>query len=122
MQTIEEMRSTRQGLLDAIEDVNRQLEQINEKDGKAYLWALLAMAVAAVILLCATGGLAILPLLGIGCIVLRKFGVDPEKTGESEEEKRLKVRREKLQAGLYELEEKLHAKEKEERECNQRKD
>ena len=35
MQTIEEMRSTRQGLLDAIEDVNRQLEQINEKDGKA---------------------------------------------------------------------------------------
>ena len=107
MQTIEEMRSTRQGLLDAIEDVNRQLEHNNEKEGKAYLWCFLAVAVAAVILLCATGGLSILPLAAVAGFACRKFGVDPGRP--NEEEKRLKVRREKLQAGLDELEEKLKA-------------
>lgn len=105
MQTIEEMRSTRQGLLDAIEDVNRQLEQYEKRDNKAFLWALLAMAVVALVLLCATGGLALMPLLLAGGIVYHKFVIDPEKTNEAKRE--LKVRREKLQAGLDELEEKI---------------
>lgn len=112
MQTIEEMRSTRQGLLDAIEDVNRQLEHYENKELKAFLWAVIAMAVVAVVLLFTTGGLAILPLLGIGCIVLRKFGVEPGEP--NEEVKRLKERRGKLQAGLDELEEKLKDRERQE--------
>ena len=115
MQTIEEMKSTRQGLLNAIEDANRQLEQYERKDDKAFLWALIAMAGMAVFLLCTTGSLAVMPLLLAGGIVYHKFVIDPDKTNEVKKE--LKVRRGKLQAGLYELEEKLHAKEREEREA-----